>query len=297
MTQRIGENRIKDSAITTAKIAAGAVITVDIADANVTDAKIVSVANTKITGLITSGQIATVANTQITGTTGTGSVVLNTGPTLSVLTLAAGTATAATGPLKLTSGTNLTTAEAGVIEYDGSNFYLTPDTTHGRNVILASQQYELSSAGSAFGPGGASFFGASSNASLSAASTYDIECFCYFLKTTAGTLTWSPQFSSAATVAHAILSYTPVTGFTTTNISGNMVNAQATQQTVTNMTFAATASHTSAVFHIAKFSINVRTNAACNFRLVVTQSAGTITPQAGSFYTVREVVNNAGAFS
>ena len=67
MTQKIGENRIKDSAITTAKIAAGAVITVDIADANVTDAKIVSVANTKITGLITSAQIATVANTQITG--------------------------------------------------------------------------------------------------------------------------------------------------------------------------------------------------------------------------------------
>jgi hypothetical protein len=67
MTQKIGENRIKDSAITTAKIAAGAVITVDIADANVTDAKIVSVANTKITGLVTASQIANVANTQITG--------------------------------------------------------------------------------------------------------------------------------------------------------------------------------------------------------------------------------------
>jgi hypothetical protein len=67
MTQKIGENRIKDSAITTAKIAAGAVITVDIADANVTDAKIVSVANTKITGNIISSQITSVANTQITG--------------------------------------------------------------------------------------------------------------------------------------------------------------------------------------------------------------------------------------
>lgn len=60
-------DKIADSAITTAKIAAGAVVTSDIADANVTDAKIVSVANTKITGLVTSAQIASVANTQITG--------------------------------------------------------------------------------------------------------------------------------------------------------------------------------------------------------------------------------------
>jgi hypothetical protein len=42
-----------------------------------------------------------------------------------LLHLAAGTATANTAPLKLTSGTNLTTAEAGAIEYDGTEFYAT----------------------------------------------------------------------------------------------------------------------------------------------------------------------------
>lgn len=42
------------------------------------------------------------------------------------LTLAAGTATAGFSPFKFTSGTNLTTAEAGAIEYDGSNIYFTP---------------------------------------------------------------------------------------------------------------------------------------------------------------------------
>ena len=47
-----------DGSVTTAKIAAGAVETIDIADANVTDAKIVSVANTKITGVINTAQIA-----------------------------------------------------------------------------------------------------------------------------------------------------------------------------------------------------------------------------------------------
>ena len=40
-----------------------------------------------------------------------------------VLMLKAGTATASTAPLKFTSGTNLTTAEAGVVEYDGTVFY------------------------------------------------------------------------------------------------------------------------------------------------------------------------------
>lgn len=46
----------------------------------------------------------------------------------SVLTLPAGTAVAGTAPLKFTSGTNLTTAEAGVIEYDGTEFYATNST-------------------------------------------------------------------------------------------------------------------------------------------------------------------------
>lgn len=39
--------------------------------------------------------------------------------------IGAGTTAANTAPLKLTSGTNLTTAEAGAAEYDGSYFYLT----------------------------------------------------------------------------------------------------------------------------------------------------------------------------
>jgi hypothetical protein len=41
------------------------------------------------------------------------------------LHLAAGTATASTAPLKFTSGTNLTTAEAGAMEWNGTNLFLT----------------------------------------------------------------------------------------------------------------------------------------------------------------------------
>lgn len=49
-----------------------------------------------------------------------------------ILHLKAGTATASTAPLKFTSGTNLTTAEAGAMEFDGTNFYLSPSTTRKR---------------------------------------------------------------------------------------------------------------------------------------------------------------------
>lgn len=41
------------------------------------------------------------------------------------ITIAAGTATANTAPLKLTSGTNLTTPEDGAFEFDGTNLYFT----------------------------------------------------------------------------------------------------------------------------------------------------------------------------
>jgi len=51
-----------------------------------------------------------------------------------VLHLKAGTATASTAPLKLTSGTNLTTAEAGAVEYDGTEFYAT-NSTASRTII------------------------------------------------------------------------------------------------------------------------------------------------------------------
>lgn len=221
-------------------------------------------------------------------------VIQDASGSLSPILLVAGTASAA--PLTLTSGTNLTSAAAGSIEYDGSNFYLTADTSQGRNVIAATQQFYLSSAGSALTGATQNYFGANSAASLAAASTYDIDCYCYFLKTTAGTMQWIPTFSSAVTVGHSYLEYTPVTGFTTSVITGSMVTAEATQQTTTVLTHSATASLTSAVYHVHKLRIRVTTNLATNFRLNGTIGAGSITPQAGSFYTVRKVVSSAGNF-
>lgn len=214
----------------------------------------------------------------------------------SVLELKAGTTSVA--PLKLTSGTNLTSPVAGTIEYDGTNYYVTPTTgtTELRGIIPSTQQFVLSSNGSAFGAAIGNFFGSTSAIQLAASTTYFIEAYCYFLKTTAGTATWAALFSSAPTVAHATLEYTPVTGFTSSIITGAMVNAEATANAVANMAFGATASLTTAVYHVAKFRVFVTTNAAANLRFNVTQSAGTMTPQAGSWYAVRKVATSSGNF-
>jgi hypothetical protein len=48
-----------------------------------------------------------------------------------------GTATAGTAPLKFTSGPILTTAEAGVLEYDGSNIWMTADSVLRKTLVGA----------------------------------------------------------------------------------------------------------------------------------------------------------------
>ena len=66
--------------------------------------------------------------------TSTGNIGIGITSPSAVLHLKAGTATAGTAPLKFTSGTNLTTAEAGAMEWDGSRLYIT-NTTPTRNTI------------------------------------------------------------------------------------------------------------------------------------------------------------------
>ncbi len=58
-------------------------------------------------------------------------------PTARLHIISAGTTTAGSAPLKLTSGTNMTTAEAGAFEYDGTNLFFTRSGTTRENVLVA----------------------------------------------------------------------------------------------------------------------------------------------------------------
>lgn len=64
------------------------------------------------------------------GAAGTGDVTITSGTSLKT---ASGTTTKP--PIVVTSGTNLTAAAAGAIEYDGTTFYATPNTSFGRAAI------------------------------------------------------------------------------------------------------------------------------------------------------------------
>ena len=73
----------------------------------------------------------------ISDETGSGALVFGTAPTLGSVVLSAGSNTVP--PLKLTSGTNLTSVQAGAVEYDGALQYFTGGTTRGRGVVETSQ--------------------------------------------------------------------------------------------------------------------------------------------------------------
>jgi hypothetical protein len=62
--------------------------------------------------------------------------------------IAAGTATAGTGPLKLTSGVLLTTPESGLVEMDANYFYLTNGSTRRRIASIEKRSTTVSTTSS-----------------------------------------------------------------------------------------------------------------------------------------------------
>ena len=72
-----------------------------------------------------------------------GNVGIGVASPTAVLNLKAGTATASTAPLKFTNGVNLSVAEAGAVEYDGTALYTTGTAASGRGINLAPQMVRI----------------------------------------------------------------------------------------------------------------------------------------------------------
>lgn len=205
----------------------------------------------------------------------------------------AGTATANTAPLEFTAGTNLTTPEAGALEYDGTFIYATPTTTSGRGHSGVFQTFRLTSNGGTIGGTIADYFGATSAINLAATSVYEIEFFAYLQKNTAGTLTWTHTASSAPTLISSLHRAGPITGIA----AGAPTTLYAGSRGATTAAFGVTGSISNNAFMAYEFHTRVITNLATTFTLRITCSAGTVTPQAGSFYTVRQVSGTTGSFA
>ena len=197
-------------------------------------------------------------------------------------------------PIDLPTGTLTTASIAGALEYDGVAIYGTNNTVSGRGEIPLYYEYRYTTAGSALGPTIADYFPTTSSINLQAGSYYEIDCMAYFLKTTAGTATFTWTNSSAPSMLRSYYVGTVATGFTNTTVTGTPVTGMAVAQNVTTVNHAATGSLSSAVYHHFHFKVHVVTNLATNLRLRITQSAGTATPQAGSYYAVRKISTNAG---
>jgi hypothetical protein len=160
-----------------------------------------------------------------------------------VLTLKAGTATASTAPLKFTSGTNLTTAEAGVIEYDGTAFYADVAAST-RTTLVAQQSVVLNTAYTLTSQTPAQkIFNNTTNGTVTLpVGTYFFECF-YSLSSmsassgsfgfalVAGTATFTQQWRSEAQKGTATLTTATVTQ-TTYSTAANTTIATASVNTV-----------------------------------------------------------------
>ena len=236
---------------------------------------------TSCTGLpLTTGVTGTlpVANggTGVTTSTGSGNVVLSTSPTL--VTPALGTP--ASGVV-----TNLTGTAS--ININGTVGATTPDAASFTTLGWTGVKY--TAAGSAQGPAITDYF--TSTISLDASSTYDIDCVAYFLKSTGGTVIWTWTFSSAPNAISSFYTATPIAGFNVGTVTGTtFVGGSAAVQTATVLQHAASGSLSTGVYHMFRFRVLVNTNAATTIQLRSTLSAGTLTPQAGSFMRATKVL-------
>ena len=224
-----------------------------------------------------------------------GQVGIGVDPPTAMLHLVGGTASASTAPLKLSSGTNLTTAEAGAYEYDGTVSYFTNDASSGRGYRPATQIFRLTANGTAFGPAIGNFFGATSAVQLIANGRYEIEAYCYFTKTTAGTVTVTATTSVAPLNLSGHVQYGAAVGGTATGAANQITLFNST---ATAAAFGASASLTTAVSHLFIVRLLVESAAsASNLRINFTSSAGTVTPLRTSYYKVTKLPSgNSGVF-
>lgn len=216
----------------------------------------------------------------------------------------AGTASANTAPLVFASGTNLTTAVAGALEYDGGVGYFTPDATIGRGFIPATQTFRLTGAGSAIGNTITNFFGTSSNIPLISGANYEIDIYMLALRgTTAGPATITLTNSAAPTLMFVDYEQSPLAG---------VAAPPGSVTALTNLYFRGTTTTTTAAYAITTGTLAISVNHYFRLKLLLRNGTGTslkiqmtagtgnntMTPQAGSAWFCRRLPDaNTGTFA
>lgn len=210
-----------------------------------------------------------------------------------------GTANGSAG-LKLMPGQRLTTPEVGAFEYDDPDdtLHFTRSAISGRGLVPVTQHFRLTADGSNIGGTIADFFGSNSSIPLASSGIYEIEMEIYYLKNTAGTVTWTLTNSTTVTSMHAMIQHTPAAGYTAVPTASAFTMGALQNQTAAATAFSATASLTNNTSHFARLKIILENGSSTSLRLRVTCSAGTVTPRRGSYWkAIRLAGTNAGSYS
>jgi hypothetical protein len=277
----------------------GTVYTIDAAA--ITLAKMANLGANTVIGSVAGGVPAALTPTQIRTmiNVADGANVVDTAVqtlTNKKIVLAAGAAAASGAPLKFTTGTNLTTEEVGVEEFDGVSFLKTIDTTNGRGLSPVEHSFRLSATGAAITTI-ANFFGTTSNIPLVAGGTYEIDICMFFLKNTAGTVTWTLTNSVAPTGQNIMFEMSPAAGIVAPPGDAAMLMGQYYNDATAARAFT-TASLTTAVNHFARFKIRLFNNTGTSLKIQATVSAGDIVPGIGSYWVAKRIVSgNVGKFA
>lgn len=204
-----------------------------------------------------------------------------------------------TGQVKLTAGSRLATPEQGVFEFDSTDtvLHFTANTIQGRYLIPATQYFRLTADGSNIGGTIADYFSTNSSIPLVSNGVYEIEIMVYYIKNTAGTVTWTLTNSTTVTAMNAQVIHSPLGGYTSAPTGSTANTAAIYGQTAAASAFGATASLTNNTNHFAIFKILLENGASTSLRLRVTCSAGTVTPKRGSYWKATRITStNAGTY-
>ncbi len=172
--------------------------------------------------------------------------------------------------------------------------YSTNDVSSRRGYIPSVNIFRLTSNGSAI-TGVGNFFGANSAIQLAAGGIYEVEAYCYFLKTTSSTISITASLSSAPVNLNGIVQY----GLITNGAAAGAANQIGLfNSTNANAAFALTGTLTTAVNHAFTIRLAIEANAsASNLRFNFTPTSGTLTPLRGSYYKVIKLPSsNTGNF-
>lgn len=204
--------------------------------------------------------------------------------------------TTSVAPLQFTSGSNLTTAAAGALEYDGKVFYSSPIASNrgvapSMHVMLLTADYTLSDI-----PSAQKAFNGSTNGAITvgAATSYMFEAVYLITNTGTTSHTWAVLFGGTATLTSGAMLAQGVT-----NTSSAVAAVSQGYTTDLTTAYVVTSASTSATENVTvKLSGIVRINAAGTFIPQVKASAqpnGTEKMLANSFFRMWPVGINTVA--